>query len=179
VKKTANRKKPGNGYLFWITGLSGSGKTSLAKKIKRDIENLYGPTIVISGDDVRRIFNFKGYSLKDRSKLVMKYCRLALFLTRQNINVIFAVVGLFNKARSWNRNKIKNYCEIYLKTDLKKLTRRKDKIFYSSSKTEVVGINIKAEFPKFPHITIKNNFKENINSLSKKLVKSILLKCPI
>ena len=178
VKRKVHRKKLKNGYLFWITGLSGSGKTTVAKKIKRDIEKLYGPTVVISGDDIRNIFNFKGYSYKERSTLAMKYCRLSLFLTNQNINVIFAVVGLFNKARLWNKKNIKNYCEIYLKTDLKKLIRRKDKKFYSISK-EVVGINIKPEFPKYPHITISNNFKESINTLSKKLIKKIIINCPL
>ena len=43
------------GTLFWITGLSGSGKTTIAKKIKKDIQNLYGPTLLISGDDIRKI----------------------------------------------------------------------------------------------------------------------------
>ena len=178
MKKTVHRKRLKNGYLFWITGLSESGKTTIAKKIKKDIENLYGPTVVISGDDIRNIFNFKGYSYKERSTLVMKYCKLSLFLTKQNINVIFAVVGLFNKARFWNKKNIKNYCEIYLKTDLKKIIRRKDKKFYSSGK-EIVGINIKPEFPKYPDIVINNNFKESINTLSKRLIKRIIVKCPL
>ena len=52
-KKKLNSSK---GILFWITGLSGSGKTSLAKKIKKDISKRYGPTIVISGDNLRKIF---------------------------------------------------------------------------------------------------------------------------
>jgi len=56
VKKKVHRKKLKNGYLFWITGLSGSGKTTVAKKIKRDVEKLYGPTVVISGDEIRNIF---------------------------------------------------------------------------------------------------------------------------
>ena len=42
-RKKINKKK---GILFWITGLSGSGKTSLAKKIKKDISKKYGPTII-------------------------------------------------------------------------------------------------------------------------------------
>ena len=48
-----NKRK---GILFWITGLSGSGKTSLAKLIKKDIINKYGPTIVLSGDELRKIY---------------------------------------------------------------------------------------------------------------------------
>ena len=46
-------------YLFWITGLPGSGKTTIAKKILRPIEKKYGPTIEISGDDLRKNFLFQ------------------------------------------------------------------------------------------------------------------------
>ena len=54
--KKINKNK---GIVFWITGLSGSGKTTLAKKIKKDISKIYGPTIMISGDDIRKIFGLK------------------------------------------------------------------------------------------------------------------------
>ncbi len=44
------------GIIFWITGLSGSGKTVIGKKIKTEIIKNYGPTMLFSGDDIRRIF---------------------------------------------------------------------------------------------------------------------------
>ena len=47
------------GILFWITGLSGSGKTTISKKIKIKIAKLYGPTLMISGDNLRKMFQFK------------------------------------------------------------------------------------------------------------------------
>ena len=50
--------KKNKGILFWITGLSGSGKTRIAKKIVGDITKSYGKTIVLSGDDIRNIFKF-------------------------------------------------------------------------------------------------------------------------
>ena len=49
------RRDPRKGILFWVTGLSGSGKTTISKKIVKDIEKLYGPTLLISGDDIRKI----------------------------------------------------------------------------------------------------------------------------
>ena len=162
--------------MFWITGFSGSGKTSRAKKIKKDVINFYGPTILISGDDIRNIFNLKGYSYKERYKTVMKYCKLAKFLTSQNINVIFAVVGLMDKIRNWNKNNIKNYIEIFIKADLKKIIKRRKKKIYLKKTKNVIGIDIKPEFPKNPDITINNNFKKNLEELSQKLVKEIIKK---
>ena len=50
------------GILFWITGLSGSGKTTIAEKINNDISNKYGPTVIVSGDNLRKMFNLKKFS---------------------------------------------------------------------------------------------------------------------
>ena len=169
--KKKNLKK---GTLFWITGLSGSGKTTIAKKIKKDIQNLYGPTLLISGDDIRKIFNFREYSAKKRLSLVMKYCKFAKFITNQNINLIFAVVGMMNEVRAWNKKNIANYVEIYVKADLKKIIKvKKKKIYHKKNVGEIVGVSIKPEFPKKPDIVIKNDFKKNINFFSSLLMKKI------
>ena len=68
IKKTKNK-----GIVFWITGISGSGKTQIGKKVKKHIIKNYGPTILFSGDDIRNIFNLKKYSFKDRMKVVGQY----------------------------------------------------------------------------------------------------------
>lgn len=168
------KKNPKKGILFWVTGLSGSGKTTIAKKIKNDIESLYGPTLLISGDDVRRIFNFKEYSAKKRLNLVKKYCKLAQFITNQNINLIFAVVGMMDSIRNWNKKNIVNYVEIYVKSDLKKIIKiRKKKIYHQKNIGDIVGLNIKPEYPKKPDITIYNNFRISAKSLAKKLIHKI------
>ena len=65
-------KKKNKGILFWITGLSGSGKTSLANRIIKTVTKKYGPSIAISGDDLRKILNFHGYSKKERTELCYK-----------------------------------------------------------------------------------------------------------
>ena len=56
------------GILFWVTGLSGSGKTAIAKQIKKRIVNLYGPTIEISGDNFRKVFKLNKFDKKGRLK---------------------------------------------------------------------------------------------------------------
>ena len=97
------------GILFWITGLSGSDKTTLGKKITKEIRKIYGPTIMISGDDIREIFKLTGFDYDDRLEITKKYCQFARHMTHQKINVIFAVVGLMHNIRVWNRKNIKNY----------------------------------------------------------------------
>ena len=157
-KKSFNKKK---GILFWITGLSGSGKTKISKKIKKKIIKNYGPTLLVSGDDLRKIFGFNKYDAKTRLLLSIKFCKFAKFITDQNINLIFAVVGLMNEPRNWNRKNIDNYVEIYIRSELNKIIRlKKKKIYHSKKKQKIVGLNIKPEFPNNPDITIVNNFKK-------------------
>jgi adenylylsulfate kinase-like enzyme len=158
------------GILFWITGFSGSGKTQISKKIHSQIIKNYGPTILFSGDDIRRIFNLKSYAYKDRFETVMKYCKLAKFSTSQNINVIFAVIGMMDEIRKWNRKNIKNYVEIYIKSDLTKIINKRKKKIYHQDKKNIVGLDIKPEYPKKPDIILHNNFKKNIDTHAKELL---------
>ena len=167
------RLKKNNGILFWITGLSGSGKTTIAKKIEKYILEKYGPTITLSGDDIRKIFNFKKFSKKERFFYAMAYSKFCKYVTDNKINVIFSTVSLFHKVRKWNRSNINNYMEIYIKSDIDKVIKQKKKFFYKKKYINIVGKNIKAEFPKTPDITIKNHFTKPINSLASELIKKI------
>ena len=163
-------KKNSKGTLFWITGFSGSGKTQISKKIYSKIKKNYGSTILFSGDDIRKIFNLNGYSYEDRLKIVMKYCKLAKSITNQNINVIFAVVGMMHSVRGWNKKNIKNYVEIYIKSDLKKIIKKGKKRIYHQNKENIIGLDIKPEYPKNPHIILHNNFKKDVNAYAADLM---------
>ena len=63
-----NKKK--KGILFWVTGLSGSGKSAISKKIYPFIKKEFGPTIMLSGDDLRSIFQLNKYDYKNRGKIL-------------------------------------------------------------------------------------------------------------
>ena len=169
-KLQINKKK---GILFFITGISGSGKTSIAKKIKKKINNKYGSTIVLSGDDLRKIFSLNKYSLKEREKYAFKYVKLCKKLVNCRVNVILATVSMFNSVRKWNKKNFENYVEIYIKSNIKKVIREKQKPFYRKKTKNVVGISIKPQYPKNPNVLIKNNFTNNLDTLSFKLFKKI------
>ena len=64
---------------------------------------------------------------------------------------------------------IKNYIEIYIKADFKKLLDLKRKIYMNKKTRNIVGLNINPELPKTPNIIIYNNFKNSIDYLSKNL----------
>ena len=166
-----NKKK---GILFWITGLSGSGKTTFGKAIHKDIQKLYGPTLMISGDNIRKIFYLKGHTKEDRLKILKSYCRFAKFITNQNINLIFAAVGMFNEPRKWNLKNISNYIEIYIKSNLKEIIKlKKKRIYHKKNIQNIVGVDIKPEFPKKPNITIINSFDKPKTKIASQIIKKI------
>ena len=170
LKKLTTKK----GIVFWITGLSGSGKTRIGKEIKNKIKKKYGPTILFSGDDIRRIFSLYKYSYKDRLKIVSQYSKLCRNIANQNINVIFCVVGLMKPIQDWNKKNIKNYIEIFIKTPLNVVQKKSNKRIYKQKYIQdVVGLDIKPYYPKNPHIIIKNNFTKTIDKVSKELLLKI------
>ena len=167
--------KKNKGILFWITGLSGSGKTTIAEKIKKKISDKFGPTLTISGDDLRQLFNYRSFSRKDRLNYALSYGKFCKYITDKNVNVIFSTVSLFNKVQNWNKSNINNYIEIYIKADINEVIKKKKKFFYRGNHKNIVGKNLKAEFPKKPNILIKNDFTKPLDKLSKELMKKILL----
>ena len=76
--KKINKSK---GVVFWITGLPGSGKTLFANLIQKEINSIYGKSIVVSGDDLRKIFNLNGYTSIDRKKYLISYNKFCKFIT--------------------------------------------------------------------------------------------------
>lgn len=161
--------KSGKGILFWITGLSGSGKTTIGKKIYKFVTNKFGPTILVSGDDLRDIFKLKRYDHSSRMQYLNYYLNFNKKITNQRINVIMCVVGLSEQIRIKNKKIFKNYVEIYIKSSVNLIKNNKKKKTYDNKKN-VWGVDLKPQFPKSPDILIKNNFSRSAKELSEELI---------
>ena len=161
------------GKIIWITGLSGSGKSTIGKHLKSLVSKKYGNTIIIHGDDIRDIFQFRFYSKNKRLKLVKAYSDLCKLISKQKINVIFTTVGLFSEIFDYNKKNLKNYFEVFIKTDIKKLKRKKSKIFYRVKTKNVWGVDIKPQYPKNPHMVIKNDFRKGTLKIAKEIFKKL------
>tara|TARA_B100000767_G_C19748433_1_gene529614 strand:+ start:776 stop:1285 length:510 start_codon:yes stop_codon:yes gene_type:complete len=154
------------GILFWITGLPGSGKTTVGNLLLKNISKKYGPTILLSGDDLRKDFLLVGYKKKDRQKIGLMYSNFFLRLLKQNINIIFSGVVLSHKVQKHNRKCINNYIEIFIESDFSKNIKIKK---ISKKNKNVVGIDIKPEYPKKPEIKIFNDFKKPLKAIAKEI----------
>jgi len=161
------------GIVFWITGISGSGKSTFSRKIYSFIKKKFGPTIILSGDDLRKIFKLNKYDRSYRIQIGKQYTKFLKLITLNKVNVLFSVVGLFHELHKYNRKQLKNYIEILIDSNFKKTELRKQKLFYKNKTNNVWGRDIKPEYPKNPHIVLKNDFKKNKNFLSIELIKKI------
>lgn len=151
-----------NSFVFWITGLSGAGKTTLGKILYRYYKSGYKNTVFLDGDNLREVLKREQeHSLNDRKALAMSYARLCKLLVDQDINVICSTVSMFQEVRDWNRKNIKNYYEIYLKVSMEELVRRDQKKLYSKALAgeikDVMGVDLPMEEPLNPDLVVVNN----------------------
>lgn len=150
------------GYVYWITGLSGAGKTTIGKLFFEKLKNEYPNTVFLDGDTLRQVFGDDlGYTKEERIKCAMRYGRLCDMLQKQDLNVVCCTISMFNNIRNWNRENIKNYREIYVRVSMETLVKRDQKGLYSGTSVEkhkeVTGIQFMAEEPQNPDLILEND----------------------
>ena len=166
------------GRLYWITGLAGAGKSSLARKLFEILKPQISTLIYLDGDSLREVFEANGqYEKAQRHQISMKYARLCHLLTTQGIDVICATISMFDDVRSWNRKHISNYTEIYIEVSFSVLQKRNQHSLYSGQSGQqiknVVGCDIDAQFPNNPDIVLRNDGDVPIDELAQRLLKLI------
>ena len=132
-------------------------------------ENYLGENVL-----ARNIYEKKlGHTMRDRQINASRISKLVKYISDQKVNVIVSVLSNFPKWLKWNRKNIKNYFEVYLKTDLDILKNRRSKL-YSKKTKNVIGVDLKFNEPIRPNIIIKNsNNKNDIDTNAIKILKKI------
>lgn len=175
--KYQNKKQFMKSRCYWITGLSASGKTTMANMLTSYLKKKNKPVIQLDGDILRNIFNIRAYSLEERYSLGLKYSFFCKLIREQNINVVIGVIGLFHKLRTWNRKNIPNYCEIFLNTPLQELINRDPKGIYkralNGNLKNVAGIDLKIELPRNPDVEIIWSKDKSVESTFKEIIKKL------
>lgn len=167
------------GTLYWITGLSGAGKTTVGKLLYKYLKSKKDNIVILDGDKVRIIRDCQDYSLEMRKKTTYLDSLLFKELTDQGIDVISCTVAMFDDCRKWNRDNFENYREIYLKVPIEELIKRDQKQLYSRALrneiSNVMGINQEYEEPKMPDLIIENYGKNSAEESVKEIIKKFNL----
>ena len=169
-----------DGRLYWITGLSGAGKTTIGNLLYGYMKDKYPNTVILDGDALRQAFgNDLGYTKEDRLKSAMRFARLSKLLTEQGIFVICCTISMFDEVREWNRQHIKQYEEIYLDVPMEVLVERNQKNLYRGVKLglsqNVVGVDLEPELPKNPDVRLVNDGSKPPVEMLKILLESIVI----
>jgi len=160
--------------VYWITGFSGAGKTTIAKLFYKQVSLLKNNVALLDGDILREIMGGKdGYTAKDRLALAYRYAKLSKMLSDQNVDVIIATISMFDEVRKWNRDNIFNYVEIYIKTPIEVLIERDQKGIYSNNVDNVMGFNVEADEPKSPDIVLLNDSSKSPNEIMNEMLEKI------
>ena len=150
------------GNVYWITGLSGAGKTTIGRLFYEKLKKQYPNTVFFDGDIMREVFGGDlGYEREDRIKCAMRYARLCRLMEQQDINAVCCTISMFHCVREWNRENIDNYHEIYVKVSMDTLRKRNQKGLYDSNGNSgngtVVGLHIDFEEPKESDLVLHND----------------------
>ena len=167
-----------SGNVYWITGLSGAGKTTIGKRLYSRLKSLKSNVVFLDGDILRNVFgNDLGHSLEDRKKLAMNYSRLCKMLSDQDIDVVCATISLFKEVHDFNRKNIKNYYEIFIECDMQELKKRDQKGIYSKALNgemdNVIGINITYDKPAECDLVIDNSNQDSLNEKVEQIIQLV------
>ena len=149
-------KKP---LVLWFTGLSGCGKSELSQAIYEDLLKRKIRAEYFNGRRIRDIFPEIGYSPKDRRDHIKKIGSLIKILEDNNTSVVGSFESPFEESRSYLRESLKTYIEIYIHASVDYcITNNNNKGLYDKAMSgeldNFVGVSIKYEEPKNPEIRI-------------------------
>ncbi len=172
------------GLTLWFTGLSGSGKSTIANLLRKKLTEEEIPCVVLDGDEVRKTLSRGlGYSKEDRDKNITRIADLCKLLSGQGILTVACVISPTEKVRAYAREQNKNFLEVYVKCSLEVCEQRDPKGHYqrvrkSQLKEDFVGLTVPYEEPKNPEIILdtSKHSAEDCAEILQASVKEHLLK---
>ncbi|MDD3646990.1 MAG: adenylyl-sulfate kinase [Candidatus Dojkabacteria bacterium] len=168
------------GAVYWMTGLSGSGKSTIAVEVERILYEQDKLVTVLDGDNVRYGLNADlGFSEEDRRENLRRIAEVAKLFAENGIIVITSFISPTKASRKKARQIISqssDFHEIYVKCRLTECEKRDPKGLYKKARTgeikEFTGIDSPFEEPENAELVIETD-SENIDKSVQKLLEYI------
>src|SRR5256885_14801728 len=124
----------GKGFTLWFTGLSGAGKTTLARIVETELRHRGHKVEVLDGDVVRtNLSKGLGFSKEDRDTNIRRIGYVCNLLARNGVIAISAAISPYREIRDEVRKAHKRFVEVYVKCPLEKLVDRDVKGLYKKA----------------------------------------------
>lgn len=172
-RKKANKH---NSFLVWFTGLSGSGKSTIANKVEAALFKKGIKTYVLDGDNIRKGLNSDlSFAPEDRTENIRRIAETANLMIDAGLVVLAAFVSPYKKDRENIKKIVKDvsFVEIYVNTSVEECERRDVKGLYKKARAgeikNMTGISAPYEAPTHPHIEIFTE-RESVDDAVKKIM---------
>ena len=170
------------GCVIWLTGLSGSGKSTIAHALERKLLERRRFAYVLDGDNVRHGLNANlGFSETDRNENVRRITEVARLFADAGVICITAFISPFRAAREQSRRVIghERYVEIHVSTDIRVCESRDVKGLYRKARAgeipDFTGVSSPYEEPESPDLrldtstcSIEESIDRILNTLEKR-----------
>ncbi|MAU36443.1 MAG: adenylyl-sulfate kinase [Flavobacteriales bacterium] len=178
LKEKRNKHKS---RVLWFTGLSGSGKSTVANATEKILHEMGLQTYILDGDNVRMGLNKDlGFSAKDRTENIRRITEVAKLFADSGTIVLTAFISPYRADRENARKIISNndFIEVFINADLSVCENRDPKGLYKKARAGKIkgftGIDAPYEAPENPELVIDTN-KYNIEA-SAQIVVDYLIK---
>ena len=162
------------GVTVWFTGLSGSGKTTVATRVYQLLQERHILSERLDGDVVRQsLTRDLGFSKEDRDKNIERVTFVAKLLTRNGVTVLSAFISPYKRMRDNARAEIGDFLEVYVRTPMDVLLERDVKGMYKKAMAGEIqgftGVNDPYEEPENPEL-ILDTAKESIEESALRVI---------
>ncbi len=154
------------GKVLWFTGLSGSGKSTIAKGLEERLHAKGFFTVVLDGDNVRTGINSNlGFSDEDRKENIRRIAEVAKLFASNGVITICSFVSPTEEIRSLARNIIGkgDFIEVFVNTPIEECEKRDVKGLYAKARKgeiqDFTGVNAPFEEPKNADLEIQTKNK--------------------
>src|SRR5918995_1510317 len=155
---SSERGTRSNAPVLWFTGLSGSGKSTIAVRVHEELVKRGVDVEYIDGDALREVFPNTGFTRAEREEHLRRTGYMASRLAAHGVTVVASFVSPYRESRDFIRRLCRNFGEIYVATSLDECERRDVKGLYARARRgelrNFTGLDDPYEPPEQPELTL-------------------------
>ena len=164
------------GFTLWFTGLSGAGKTTLARLVETELIARGHKVEVLDGDVVRtNLSKGLGFSKEDRDTNIRRIGFVCHLLTRNEVVAIAAAISPYREIRDEIREQIGAFVEVYCRCPLEVLAERDVKGLYKKALAGEIknftGVDDPYEAPVSPEVVVETDTETPLESVARILAR--------